>query len=349
MGRRARLALLLALGLGTVAVVATLEAERYWRESLDTPLQLNGQTMNYRVEQGSALRSVAEELAGHGVLQRPWILVLEARLQGTANRIHAGEYALEPGLTPRTLLARLVAGQVLQHGLTLVEGWTFQQMLSAVWRSPNLARTLDEAAPGEIMARLGYPGEHPEGRFFPDTYRFPSGTTDAAFLKRALRTMDGRLADEWRSRQPGLPLQTPYDALVLASIVEKETGVAAERARIAGVFIERLRKGMRLESDPTVIYGLGAGFDGNLRREDLRRPTPYNTYVHKGLPPTPIAAPGLDSLRSVLHPDADGSLFFVAKGDGTHHFSDTFEEHQRAVHRYQIKASTGTRSERARP
>ena len=187
------------------------------------------------------------------------------------------------------------------------------------------------------MEQLGLPGVHPEGRFYPDTYHFPRGTSDAAFLTRAYATMERRLNDEWNNRAENLPFGTPYEALILASIVEKETGKPEERARIAGVFVRRLQKRMRLESDPTVIYGMGEAFDGNIRRADLKRPTPYNTYVHKKLPPTPIAMPGGDAIHAVMHPEMRGELFFVAKGDGSHHFSATFDEHRRAVAEYQLR------------
>ncbi|ROR32629.1 endolytic transglycosylase MltG [Inmirania thermothiophila] len=306
-----------------------------YRVALDRPLAVPPAGLTLEVAPGESLRSLARRLAADGVLHRPLYLVAHARLEGVATRIQAGEYQIPAGETPRTLLARLVAGRVVQHRLTLVEGWTFAQVRAALEAEPALRQTLRGLPDAEVMARLGRPGEHPEGRFFPDTYQFPRGGTDLDLLRRAYEAMARHLAREWAGRAPGLPLETPYQALILASIVEKETGVAAERPLIAGVFIRRLQRGMRLQSDPTVIYGLGAAFDGNLRRADLRRDTPYNTYTRAGLPPTPIAMPGLDAIRAVLHPAPGDALYFVARGDGTHVFSATLAEHRRAVARYQ--------------
>jgi UPF0755 protein len=271
-------------------------------------------------------------------LSRPPIyLEAYARLNGLATRLQAGEYALTPGLTPPALLERIVAGQVIQYPLTVVEGWTFRQLRQALAAHPKLVQTLAGLSDAEIMTRLGRPGDHPEGRFLPDTYHFPAGFTDAAFLRRALTAMDQRLADLWKRRSPAAPLQEPYQALILASIIEKETGMAAERAEIAGVFARRLRQGMRLQTDPTVIYGLGEAFDGNLRRRDLETDTPYNTYTRAGLPPTPIALPGLAALEAAVNPADGDTLYFVADGEGGHVFSRTLEEHNRAVRRYQLK------------
>ena len=218
-----------------------------------------------------------------------------------------------------------------------MEGWNFKQVLAAVSGHEALKHTLKGLTDGEIMARLGHPGEHPEGRFYPDTYKFPRGTTDAAFLERAYQSMSRLLAEEWGKRDPDLPLKTPYEALILASIVEKETGVADERSEIAGVFVRRLRKGMKLQTDPTVIYGMGDNFKGNIRRRDLKQDTPYNTYVHTGLPPTPISMPGSAAIRAVLHPAPGKSLYFVARGDGSHYFSKSLAEHNRAVRKFQLK------------
>ncbi len=233
------------------------------------------------------------------------------------------------------MLDRIVAGRVIQYPLTIVEGWTFRQLRQALAAHPQLTQTLAGLSDAEIMARLGRPGAHPEGWFLPDTYHFPKGFTDEAFLRRALTAMEQRLTQVWERRAPDTPLNDPYQALVLASIIEKETGVAAERAEIAGVFARRLRLGMRLQTDPTVIYGLGEAFDGNLRRRDLEADTPYNTYTRPGLPPTPIALPGLAALEAAAQPAAGDALYFVADGQGGHVFSRTLEEHHRAVRRYQ--------------
>jgi len=321
--------LLLVLGSGAAALLWT-----HYR-ALTTPLP-HAEPVDYAVEPGASLRQVALELGERGLLSRPEALVLHARWLGVAGNIQAGEYRIPPGTTPGQLLEMFVSGQVVQHSLTLVEGWTFREVMAAVREHPQLVHTLGDADPEEIMAHIGAPGVHPEGRFYPDTYHFPRGTTDVEFLRRAYQTMEERLQAEWAERAEGLPYENPDETLVMASIVEKETAVAEERARIAGVFVRRLQRGMRLETDPTVIYGMGADFDGDLRRDDLRRDTPYNTYLRKGLPPTPIAMPGGASIHAALHPAPGDALFFVARGDGTHHFSSTYREHRRAVARYQL-------------
>jgi len=326
--------------IGVLMGVLVLMAFALWiaideRRALDEPLAIPAGGFEYVVEPGANLNRVAKDLARAGVLASPKALVLYARWHGRADAIKAGEYRIEAGTTPLTLLDQLIAGRVVQYALTLVEGWTFKQMMAAVEADDRLEHTLTGLDREEIMSRLGLDGVHPEGRFFSDTYFFPRGTRDVDFLRRANSAMNDYLQSAWAERDEGLPLKSAEEALILASIVEKETGVAEERPRIAGVFIERLRKGMRLETDPTVIYGLGDAFDGNLRRRDLRNDTPYNTYVRNGLPPTPIAMPSAAAIRAVLHPEVDGALYFVAKGDGSHHFSATYEEHRRAVNRYQ--------------
>jgi len=335
--RRRKLLRLLA---GAVVVLLIVTASAGWfvieqRRALDAPLTVPRGGVDYVIPAGASLNHVAQDLAASGVLANPRSLVTYARWHGRAGGIKAGEYRIETGTTAITLLDQLIAGRVVQHTLTLVEGWTFKQMMAVIAADDRLEHTLTGLAEDAIMERLGLPGQHPEGRFFADTYHFPRGTSDVAFLRRAHAAMADFLAVAWTGREPDLPLKSPEEALILASIVEKETGEAGERPRIAGVFVERLRKGMRLETDPTVIYGMGEAFDGNLRRRDLRADTPYNTYMHKGLPPTPIAIPSAAAIRAVLHPRVDGALFFVAKGDGSHHFSTTYEEHRQAVNRYQ--------------
>ncbi len=305
------------------------------RRSLDEPLAVPPGGFDYMLPAGTSLNRVAQDLTASGVLANPLSLVIYARWHGRAGSIKAGEYRIEAGTTPATLLDQLVTGRVVQHALTLVEGWTFEQMMAVIVADERLEHSLAGLTEEEIMASLGFAGQHPEGRFFADTYYFPRGTSDVAFLRRAHAAMTDFLEGAWAEREQGLPLKSPEEALILASIVEKETGEAGERPRIAGVFVRRLRKGMRLETDPTVIYGMGDAFDGNLRRRDLSVDTPYNTYVRKGLPPTPIAMPSAAAIQAVLHPRVDGALFFVAKGDGSHHFSATYEEHQQAVNHYQ--------------
>ena len=325
---------------GVAAVFLMVSAVAGWyvfeqRRALDAPLDVPQGGFGYVLPAGASLNGVAQDLAASGLLANPRSLIVYARWHGRAGGIKAGEYRIEADTTAITLLDQLIAGRVVQHTLTVVEGWTFEQMMAAIAADDRLQHTLTGLPGDAVMARLGLAGQHPEGRFFADTYHFPRGTNDVAFLRRAHAAMADYLAAAWPGRQSDLPLRSPEEALILASIVEKETGQAGERPRIAGVFVERLRKGMRLETDPTVIYGMGDAFDGNLRRRDLRADTPYNTYVHKGLPPTPIAIPSAAAIRAVLHPRVDGALFFVAKGDGSHQFSATYEEHQQAVNRYQ--------------
>lgn len=303
----------------------------------ERPLELPPEGDVYTLKPGTSVSGLARELEHRGYLTDPLYLRLLARWKGLAHKIKAGEYRLRPGTTPEQLLEQLVAGKVTTYSLTLVEGWSFQQVLQALSRHQALQHTLEGLSGETIMQRLGYAGEHPEGRFLPDTYHFPRGSSDLDLLRRAYSSMAQLLEAEWQKREQGLPLNSPYEALILASIVEKETGLAEERPQIAGVFIRRLKKGMLLQTDPTVIYGMGADFDGNIRRRDLRRDTPYNTYLHKGLTPTPIAMPGADAIRAVLHPKPGKSLYFVAKGDGSHYFSDTLKQHNQAVRKYQLK------------
>ncbi len=328
-----------ALVAGVAALLAVIAGAGLYiageRRALDEPLAVPETGIEYMVPVGASLAKVARELSDNGVLANPRALEIYARWHGRAGAIKAGEYHIEAGTTPISLLDQLTAGRVVQHALTIVEGWTFAQLMAAIDSDDRLEHTLTELTADEVMARLGHAGVHPEGRFFPDTYYFTRGTRDVDFLRRAHDAMSSYLKRAWAGRAQGLPLETAEEALILASIVEKETGVAGERPRIAGVFVERLRKGMRLATDPTVIYGMGDAFDGNLRRRDLRTDTPYNTYLRKGLPPTPIAIPSAAAIQATLHPHVDGTLYFVAKGDGSHYFSATYEEHQQAVNRYQ--------------
>ena len=334
------LARLGALLLVTLLVVAGLLTWHY-RDFLATPLALDAEGQVIELPRGAGLRQISDDLATRGIIDSPDLLVLHGRLSGLDTALKAGEYRLEPGLTPRGLLDLLANGQVMLHSLTLVEGWTFAQALAAVRAKPELTATLEGLDPATVMARLDLEGQHPEGRFFPDTYHFPRGTTDLEFLRRAYETMQEVLERAWTMRAEGLPYDDPYLALVLASIVEKETSVPDERAEVAGVFVRRLHKGMRLQADPTVIYGLGEGFDGNLRRRDLRADTPYNTYTRHGLPPTPIALPGRGAIEAVLNPAEGKALYFVATGDGRHVFAETLAEHEANVRRYQLKGRRG--------
>ena len=306
------------------------------QRAMERPLRIGNDPFVYTVPGGATIGHVARDLQAAGLIESALRLELQARWNGAASRIKVGEYAFELGLTPIGLLDLLVAGTVIQHPFTIIEGWTFRELRRRIAESGVLVHTLDGLSDEETMARLGFEGLHPEGRFFPETYHFPAGTTDVQVLRRAFDAMSAYLESAWARRAADLPLSSPDDALVLASIVEKEAGAAEERARIAGVFVSRLRRNMRLETDPTVIYGLGDGFDGNLRKTDLKRDTPYNTYVHKGLPPTPIATASAAAIDAVVAPLEDGSLYFVAKGDGRHVFSTNYEDHRKAVRRYQI-------------
>ncbi len=332
---RPALLVLLAL-LAGVALLYGVYAD--YRRFLDTPFDVPADGLVLEVRPGMGIDAIIRELRRQpGLLRSPRYLEAYARLNGLAPRLKTGEYALAPGTTPRDMLERIAAGRVIQYPLTVIEGWTFRQLRQALAVHPKIAQTLREASDAEIMARLDRPGRHPEGWFFPDTYHFPAGFTDEAFLRRALAAMERRLTRAWSQRAADLPLDDPYQALILASIIEKETGLAAERPAIAGVFARRLRKGMLLQTDPTVIYGLGTAFDGDLRRRDLAADTPYNTYTRKGLPPTPIALPGAGALDAAVRPADGDALYFVADGEGGHVFSRTLDEHNRAVRRYRLE------------
>jgi UPF0755 protein len=327
------LALLAAAAL--VVAVAFVTFSRW----LDAPLAIGDVALEIDVPRGQSLAATAKQLAARGVLEHPRWLQAYARYTGADARIKAGEYAVQPGTTPRSLLQLFESGAVIQHAVTIVEGWTFRDFRRALERSVHLDNTLAGRADAEVMAALGEDGTAAEGLFFPDTYRFGKGTSDLEILRQARRRMQRELDAAWATRAAGLPIVEPYEALILASIVEKETALAAERPRIAGVFTTRLRIGMRLQTDPTVIYGLGPGFDGNLRRKDLERDGPYNTYTRAGLPPTPIALPGSEALRAAVNPDERGEIYFVATGlpDGSHEFSRTLQEHEAAVRRYLVR------------
>jgi UPF0755 protein len=326
----------LAAGLLVLAVIGNGYLFWAWNHALEPGTEI------YEVKPGMPLRSFARELSARGVLPESHSFVWLAHLTGRDRGLKSGEYRFRDGMTARELLDQIVAGRVIEYPVVLLEGWTFQQFLAVIRAAPKLAQTLAGMAPVAIMERLGRPGEHPEGWFFPDTYYYSAGQTDIMILANAYDKMQQLLQREWEGRENNLPLKNAYEALILASIVEKESGRADERRLIAGVFINRLRHGMRLQTDPTVIYGMGKSFDGNLRLKDLRRDTPYNTYTRRGLPPTPVAMPGKDSLQAALHPMVTGALFFVARGDGSHEFSSTLAEHNKAVLKYQLKGKPRT-------
>ncbi|MDD2769615.1 MAG: endolytic transglycosylase MltG [Methylococcus sp.] len=296
----------------------------------------NPEPVVFEIVRGQGLGEIAFALRDRGVIDEPWWFMLQAWQDGAGHKLKSGEYEIPPGIDRSRLLRLFVSGKVRQHAVTLVEGWTFRQILAALRAQPALDHRIgDEADGAALMQVLGQAGLGPEGRFFPDTYFFTKGTPDVEILKRACARMSAALVQEWPRRAPELPYRTPDDALIMASIVEKETARTEEKREVAGVLVRRLRIGMPLQVDPTVIYGLGERYDGKLKREDLKTDTPYNTYLHRGLPPAPIAAPGLASLQAALNPAQGDSLYYVARGDGGHQFSRTLDEHHQAVDQYQ--------------
>jgi UPF0755 protein len=331
--RFARVALLVALA-ATVAAVSLAAA---W---LTRPLLLASETAELSIEPGRSPREIADGWVRAGVQTAPLLLYEWFRWSGRARQIRAGSYEIGAGTTPIRLLDKMVRGDETLAAVRLNEGWTFRQIRTELAKAESLKQTIATLSDADVMTALGAAGVSPEGRFHPDTYLFSKGSTDLAVLKRAYRAMAKRLAEAWQERDPTTPLQSPDEALTLASIVEKETGVAADRGRVAGVFVNRLRLGMPLQTDPTVIYGLGAAFDGNLHKRDLLADGPYNSYTRSGLPPTPIAVPGRAALLAAVHPEPTRALYFVARGDGSSEFSETLADHNRAVNRYQRRSGT---------
>ena len=326
-----------ALALLLVALAAATTGAWWW---LHRPLPIAADPVELSIEPGSSPREIAESWVRAGVMTEPLALYEWFRWSGQARRIRAGSYEVPAGTTPIRLLEKMVRGDETLAVVRFNEGWTFRQIRAELARADALKPTVAALGDDEIMRVLGAPGVSPEGRFHPDTYAYSKGSSDLAVLKRAYRAMEQRLAAAWQERAPDSPLRTPDEALTLASIVEKETGVGADRGLVAGVFVNRLRLGMPLQTDPTIIFGLGAAFDGNLRKRDLLADTPYNTYVRSGLPPTPISIPGKAALLAAVRPEATRALYFVARGDGSSEFSETLSEHNRAVNRYQRKLGT---------
>jgi UPF0755 protein len=332
--RSLRIIVPLALVLAALAAAAALV--RSGLRSLDEPLKVSAPLV-FKVAPGTRFVRVAADLAARGVVPQPRAWVLYARFKGLASSIKAGEYEIEPGATPRTLLEKLVSGQVLLHSFTIVDGWRVADLLTALKHNPDVALTLPpDASQVSLMQRLGFDKLDPEGEFLPETYRFPAGTPDVELLRQAHVALERELASAWTDRDPTLPLHSPYELLIAASIVQKESGLPQELAKIAGLYLHRLRIGMRLQADPTVIYGLGARYDGGLHSDDLRTDGPYNTYTRTGLPPTPIALVSAAVIRATAHPQDSDALYFVAspKDDGSHVFSATLEEQNAAVARY---------------
>lgn len=338
--KRLVLLLVLILLLACAGLVVAWHSLERW---LNQPLNVPAEGHYYQLSPGGNLGSLTRDLARQEILDKPQWLRIYARLT-QVGRIQAGEYRLEPGLTPLGLLEKLQKGDVVMHQITLVEGWTYAQALAAIQAREELVHLLSDLTLEEQAKRLGLPGSHPEGWFFPDTYTFARGSSDLDLLKRAHLRMRQLLDELWEKRADNLPYKNPYEALIMASIIERETGAPWERDQVAGVFVRRLQKGMRLQTDPTVIYGMGSQYQGRITRKDLNQSTPYNTYVIQGLPPTPIALPGRASLEAALNPAEGSALYFVAKGDGTSHFSSTLEEHNRAVRRYQLRRAQDYRS-----
>lgn len=307
---------------------------RFARSPLNVPVA--GQSID--VARGASFKDIVRDLRNRKATQASplyWrVLAMQMHASG---RLHAGEYALRPGMTPRDLIADMASGKVMQRNFTIVDGWTFADLRRALAAVETLRHDTVDVDDAALMTSLGAPGEHPEGRFLPETYAYVKGDAESSILKRSYAAMTKTLDAAWNDRDKDVPLATPYEALILASIVEKETGRADERPRIAGVFVRRLRQHILLQTDPTVIYGMGAGYAGNIHKSDLTTDTPYNTYTRAGLPPTPIALPGRAAIQAALHPAAGDELYFVARGDGSHVFSSSLSDHNRAVACYQLK------------
>lgn len=328
----------------SIIIISFVLGWQLWEYDIfnNIPLNVPEQGQKINIRPGTPFKAVTRSLARNKIIKKPHLLEWSARLQGKAARIQAGEYYISPGMLPAQFLDMLVSGKVVQYSFTIVEGWNVRQLLNALRENPDIEHNLQVSKAAQLMPLLGLDEKHAEGWFFPDTYHFVRGTSDIALLKRAYTAMQVQLDAQWQQRESGLPYTSPYQALIMASIIEKETGIAEERQQIAGVFVRRLQKGMRLQTDPTVIYGIGESYDGNIRRKDLRTDTPYNTYTRSGLPPTPIAMPGLAAIHAALHPAEGNSLYFVASGGGAHVFSPTLEQHNEAVIKYQLNGKRRT-------
>ena len=339
---RRKLLLVLEIGLILAGLVLGYSA---WKVSsaVEQPLHLSGEEL-LDVPTGTNPNRMFYRMEDDGLIKSAFWLRLYWRFNMSGVALHTGEYRMTPGMTVRDLFADWRRGDVVQYNLTLVEGWTFRQVRSALSRHEKIKQTLNDLSDREVMDRLGHPDVFPEGRFFPDTYKFVRGMTDLELLQQAYARLEEVLAKEWAERSSEVPYRDPYQALIMASLVEKETGVPRERGQIAGVFVRRMRIGMPLQTDPTVIYGMGERYNGKITRADLREPTPYNTYVIPGLPPTPIAMVGREAIHAALNPVQGSSLYFVARGDGSHVFSDDLDAHNSAVREYQLKRRADYRS-----
>ena len=331
--------------IGASLVAALVLGVVFWKlqAALGQPLQID-EAQALEVQPGDTPSGLFLRLERDGILGDSFWLRLHWRLKLSGHTLHSGEYQLRPEMTARDMIGLWQRGEVVQHTLTIVEGWNFRQVRAALEALSTVQQTIAGQSDEKVMERLGQEGSHPEGRFFPDTYSFTRGVSDLELLQRAHSRLETVLAEEWQQRSEGLPYQDAYEALIMASIIEKETGVPSERGEIAGVFVRRLEQGMLLQTDPTVIYGMGEKYKGRITRSDLRRPTPYNTYTISGLPPTPIAMVGREAIHAALHPVEGKSLYFVARGDGSHVFSNSLSEHNRAVREYQLKRRSDYRS-----
>ncbi len=320
-----------------VAIIGCLGLSAWMVYYAKAPLNIRPDAQEISIKPNSSLRSIAKQLVAQGVLKTEWSFVLLAKVLNKAPYLQAGDYTLNKNINPYQLLLSLNHGKSTQGGITFIEGKTFKEMRLRLTKNDAIKHTIQTLSDAEVMQLVGRGEPHAEGLFFPDTFYFDRGTLDTVILKRAYEIMQNKLEKAWQTRASNLPYKSSYEALIMASIVEKETGKASERKLIAGVFVNRLRIGMRLQTDPTIIYGMGDAYQGNIRRKDLMKDTPYNTYTRSGLPPTPIAMPGLASIEAALHPANTKALYFVGKGDGSHAFSNNLAEHNRAVVKYQLR------------
>ncbi|WP_076591122.1 endolytic transglycosylase MltG [Herminiimonas arsenitoxidans] len=308
----------------------------FWAEKPIIPAEQTA-SMEFTIAPGSSLRSSMQQIDNAGVPVNSWLMTLLAQMTGNSTKLKAGTYELKPGTTPNQLVKQLVRGEFAQEALTIIEGWSFKQMRQAIDSNPALKHDTAGLSDKDLMAKISSDYALPEGLFYPDTYLFAKNSSDLQIYKQAYNLMIKRLNEAWTARDAGLPYASPYEALIMSSIVEKETGKKSERSMIAGVFVNRLKHGMLLQTDPTVIYGMGDQFKGNIRKRDLLTDTPHNTYTRAGLPPTPIALPGAESLHAAMNPAKTDALYFVARGDGSSQFSANLDDHNNAVNKYQRK------------
>jgi len=321
--------------IAVIFIVTLISIYLDYKRFLDMPLNINTPLI-FTIDSGSSFKDLNKKLKSYHILDKPYYFEFYARYSGYAKKIQSGEYQLSPGLTPIKIINIFVSGDVIQHSITLLEGWTIKDIKKEISSNTVLIKNLTDYSSDSLLKKIKITESNVEGLFFPDTYYFTKGASDIELLQRAYRRGKAILEKEWESRDAGLPYKNDYDALIMASIIEKETALASERAMIAGVFVRRLKNNMKLQTDPTVIYAMGIKYDGNIRKKDLRIDSPYNTYRYNGLPPTPIALAGREAIHAALHPENDDTLYFVSKKDGSHYFSKTLYEHNKAVKKYQL-------------